>query len=142
MYYILGTDYRLFWNVSVPDPRHKSEYYLVLGCLRSSPLREPYTYLGRCKRLPLQPPTTPTREGRLFAALRGVVPKPKSMEAPKNVWIPATTWILVTTWIHVDERVSARQDPAKDQSLIQRLGRAIASRLKGDWRRHAYEAGK
>ena len=29
--YILGTDRRLFRNVSVPDPRHNSDHYMVLG---------------------------------------------------------------------------------------------------------------
>ena len=35
--YILGTDCRLFWNMSVQDPRHNSYHYLVLGCLHSAP---------------------------------------------------------------------------------------------------------
>ena len=38
-YYILGTDRCLFWNISIRDPRHNSDHYLVLGCLRSAPLR-------------------------------------------------------------------------------------------------------
>ena len=29
--YILGTDHGLFWNVSVRDPRHNSDHYMVLG---------------------------------------------------------------------------------------------------------------
>ena len=37
--YILGTDRRLFWNVSVRDPRHNSDHYIVLGCLCRAPLR-------------------------------------------------------------------------------------------------------
>ena len=44
--YILGTDRRLFWNVSVRDPRHNSDHYMVLGCPRSAPLREQAKYLG------------------------------------------------------------------------------------------------
>ena len=44
-------------------------------------------------------------------------------------------------WKLVNERVSARRDPAKDQSLICRLGRAIAASLNGDRRRQAEEAG-
>ena len=36
--YILGTDRRLFRNVSVRDPRHNSDHYMVLGCLPSAPL--------------------------------------------------------------------------------------------------------
>ena len=38
-YYILGADRCLFWNVTIQDPRHNSDHYLVLGCLRGSPLR-------------------------------------------------------------------------------------------------------
>ena len=45
--YILGTDRRLFWNVSVRDPRHNSDHYVVLGFLCSYPLREHSEYLGR-----------------------------------------------------------------------------------------------
>ena len=36
--YILGTDRRLFGNVSIQDPRHNSDHYMVLGCLQSAPL--------------------------------------------------------------------------------------------------------
>ena len=67
--YILGTNCRLFGNVSVRDPRHNSDHYMVLGCLHSASLREHTRYLGECKRLPLLPPTAPTREDRIFAAL-------------------------------------------------------------------------
>ena len=37
--YILGTDHRLFWNVSVQDPRHNTDHCMVLGCLCSAPKR-------------------------------------------------------------------------------------------------------
>ena len=37
--YILGTDRRLFVNVSVRDPRHNSDHYIVLGCLHSASLK-------------------------------------------------------------------------------------------------------
>ena len=37
--YILGTDCRLFGNVSARDPRHNSDHYMVMGCLRSSSLK-------------------------------------------------------------------------------------------------------
>ena len=49
--YILGTDRRLFWNVSVRDPRHNTDHYMVLGCLRSAPEREHKKYLTGRKRL-------------------------------------------------------------------------------------------
>ena len=53
MDYILRNDLLLFWNVSVQDPRHKSDHYMVLGCFRSDPLGEHSKYLRGCKRLPL-----------------------------------------------------------------------------------------
>ena len=47
--YILGTDRRLFWNVSVWDPRHNTNHYMVLGCLCSAPEREHNKYLTGSK---------------------------------------------------------------------------------------------
>ena len=54
--YILGTDRRLFRNVTVRDPRHNSDHYMVLGCLPSAPLIETKQYLGVLKRWPVRPP--------------------------------------------------------------------------------------
>ena len=51
--YILWKDRCLFYNVSVREPRHKLDHYLVLGCLRGAPLTEQSKYLGSCKRPPL-----------------------------------------------------------------------------------------
>ena len=64
-----GREVCLFSNASVWDPRHNSYYYTILGCLFSATLREHITYLGRRTRLPLRPPTTLTREERIFADL-------------------------------------------------------------------------
>ena len=38
--YILGSDRRIFQNVSVQDRRHNSDYFMVVGCLLGSPPRE------------------------------------------------------------------------------------------------------
>ena len=43
--YILGTDRRLFWNVSVRDPRHNTDHHMVLGFLHRTPLRDYSRYL-------------------------------------------------------------------------------------------------
>ena len=59
--YILGTDRRFFWNMSVRDPRHNSDHYMLLGCLLRASLREHARYLGGPKQLPLRPPTTLAR---------------------------------------------------------------------------------
>ena len=37
--YILGTYCCLFCHVSIRDPRHNSDHYMILGCLHSAPLR-------------------------------------------------------------------------------------------------------
>ena len=73
--YILGIDRRLFLNVSVRDPRHNSYHYIVLGCIRSAPLREQSTYLGGRKIPPLRPSRQRRMEssqpyGRLYQILR------------------------------------------------------------------------
>ena len=132
---ILGTDCRLFGNVSVRDPRHNSDHYMVLGCLHSAPLSEHARYLWGRNCLPLQPQTAPTREDVIFADLRRAVPKPLTREARNNAWILAETWILV------DKRVSARQDLAKDQAIIWRLGCAIKASLRNDRHRREEEVG-
>ena len=99
--YNLGTDFHLFENVSVQDPMHNSDHYMVLGCVHSASLQEHVRYLGGSKRPPLRLSTKLTREDRIFAALWRAVPKPRAQEAWKNSWILATTWRLV------DKRVSA-----------------------------------
>ena len=38
--YILGTDLLLLRNVTVRDPRHNSDHYIVLGYIPSTPLKE------------------------------------------------------------------------------------------------------
>ena len=73
--YILGVDLRLFGNVSIRYPRHIPDPDIDLGCIYSASLRNHARYLEGSKRLPLCPPITPTREDRIFAALRRAVPK-------------------------------------------------------------------
>ena len=75
---------------------------MVLGCLHIASLTEHKRYLGGRKKLLLKPPTEPTREDEVFAALRRAVPKPRTQEERKNEWISTELCRLV------DERVSAR----------------------------------
>ena len=102
---------------------------MVLGCLHSASLKEHMQYLGGRKKLPLRLPTDPVGEDKIFAALRRAVPKAQAREARRHEWILAATWRLV------DERVSARRDTAKGQTIIRRLGRAIKESLTTDRRR-------
>ena len=108
---------------------------MVLSCICNDSLKEHSKYLGGRKQLPIRPPTTPMREDVIFAALRRAILNPKARYASKNAWIWETMWKLV------DNRFSARQDPAKYQSLVWRLGCAISAILKGNRRQREEEAG-
>ena len=70
---------------------HNSDYYMVMGCLRSAFLLEHSRYLGGSKWLPLQPPTAPTKEDEIFAALWRAVPKPQAWDARGDAWISEAT---------------------------------------------------
>ena len=48
---------------------------------------------------------------------------------------PENAWILAAAWRFVNERVSTRRDPTRDQALIWRLGRASNSSLREDMHR-------
>ena len=133
--YILGKDRSIFSNVSVRDPRHNTDHFMVVGCLRSAPEREPIKYLMGRKKLPLRPPTEPTREDRIFATLRRAVPKPHARDRHKNEWISEEMWRII------DERVSARRGTGV-QVRIRRLGRAIRASLEGDIKRRVEIAGE
>ena len=133
--YILGTDRRLFRNVTVRDPRHNSDHYMVLGCLPSAPLLETKRYLEGRKRWPVRPPEKPLRTDELFADLRRAVPRTKPQEARRNAWISAETWRLI------DKRVSARPDQRYGTLYRRRLGKAVQASLAADRRRRFEEAG-
>ena len=98
--YILGTDRSLFRNVSVWDPRHNTDHFMVVGCLHSAPEQEHARYIRGRRKMLIRPLTEPTREDGIFAALRRAVPKPNARDRHKNAWISEETWRLV------DERVS------------------------------------
>ena len=133
--YILGTDRRLFGNVSVQDPRKNSDHYMVLGCLPSASLTEHKRCLGGRKRWLMRPPTKPTQIDKLCAALLRAVPKAQPRAARQNAWISEETWRLV------DKRVSAHRDPRKGRVLKCRLRRAVKASLAADRKRRADEAG-
>ena len=85
--------------------------------------------------MPLRPPTEPTREDRIFAALRRAVPKPHTRDRHKSAWISEETWRLI------DERVSAQRGTGV-RMRIRRLGRAIRASLQGDSKRRVETAGQ
>ena len=74
--YIMGIYRRLLRNMSIRDPMHNSDHYIILGCLHITTLREHTKYLG----LPLQPLITPMREDRIFTVLRREITNPKVQE--------------------------------------------------------------
>ena len=59
--YLLGTDRSLFRKVTVRDPRHNSDHYMVVGHLRGGTAQEYVRYIKGQRRLPLLPPKEPTR---------------------------------------------------------------------------------
>ena len=133
--YLLGTDRSLFRNMYVRDPRHNTNHFMVVGCLRSAPERDHTRYIAGRRKLPLRPPTEPTREDGIFAALRKAVPKSHGSDQHKNEWISEETWRLV------DKRVSAQRGTVVHRR-IRRLGRAIKASLQGDRKRRVETAGQ
>ena len=121
--------------MSIRDPRHNTDHYMVLGYLRSDPEMEHAKYLSGRKKLPLWSPAEPTREDVIFASLRRAVPKPHGMERRMNNWISKETWRLV------DKRVSTQRG-TRVQARIRRLSQAIAASLKGDRKRRVETAGE
>ena len=121
---------------------------MILGCLHSTTLRAQSKCLGRRTQLPIRPPTTPKREywlfsallreipkttpmgeDGLFTALRRAISKTKARESRNNVWMLEDIWRLVVMI------VSMRQDPARNQGLLQHLSHQITARLKEyNWR--------
>ena len=89
--YILGTDLRLFGNVSVQDPWHNSDNYMVMGCLPSASLTEHKRYLGGRKWWPLRTPKKLTQEDESFTALRRAIPKAQPQAVRQNAGILAET---------------------------------------------------
>ena len=69
MEYILGTGCRLISNVAIQEPSHNSDRYTILGCLSSATLMEYTKFLVQLMHILLRPPTTPTIEDGIFAAL-------------------------------------------------------------------------
>ena len=106
----MGSDHQIIQNVAVWDPRHNSDHFMVMGCLRGASPREHYRYLGSRKRLPLLPPVrqTRTQADKIFSELQRAVPKSDKQTARHNTWISAETWRLV------DERFSMQQEPGQD----------------------------
>ena len=107
---------------------------MAVGCLRSAPEREHARYIRGRGKMPLRPPTEPTREDGIFAALQRAVPKPHARDRHKKAWISEETWRLV------DKRVSARRGTGA-QVRIRRLGLDIRASLKGDRKRRLETAG-
>ena len=131
--YLIGTDRSLFRNVYVRDPRHNTDHFMVVGCLHSAPEQEHTRYIAGRWKSPLRPPSVPTREDGIFAALRRAVPKPHARDRHKSEWISEETWRLF------DKRVSARRETGF-QARIRRLGHAIRASLQGDRKRRVETA--
>ena len=85
--YLLGTERSLFRNVSVRNPIHNTNHFMVVGCLRSVLERDHARYIKGRWKMPVKPPTETTREDGIFETLQRTVPKPHEREKHKNAWI-------------------------------------------------------
>ena len=133
--YHLGTDRRLFQNVSVQDPQNSSENYMVLGFLHGAAHREHCHYLGQSWRSPLNLPITQTWEDRWFEDLRRAIPKISPRARRRNERISAELWRLS------DTRMAVQREPQRNQCLIRDLGRKARVVLKVDRQLLAETAG-
>ena len=87
--YILGYDRQIIQNVAVGDPRHNSNHFMVMGCLRGASPREHLRYLRQWMRLPLRLTGRQTRMrgDKIFAKLRSAMLNPDKQAAHHNSWI-------------------------------------------------------
>ena len=100
--YIICTDSRLFQNAVIKGAWHNTDHYLVLGCLhRARPVAH-LRYLGKCTYLPIRPPAPLDKADRMFAKLRGSIPKPppgrRATVGPGSpprpgVWLKPGRWL-------------------------------------------------
>ena len=107
---------------------------MVVGHLRSATAQDHACYIKGRRKMPLKPPSEPTREDEIFGALRRSVPKPHKRDRHRNAWISDETWILV------NKRVSSRGG-TRVKERIWRLGLAIRAILNGDRKRRVEAAG-
>ena len=136
--YILRSDRRIFQNMNVRDPRHNSYHFMVVGSLSGASLMEHSNYLGGRTRLPLRLSRrqTRTRAEELFAELQHAIPKTEKRSAHHNLWISAELWRLI------ENRVSTRREPGRDQQRLRQLGHAIPASLKEERRWRVTTAGE
>ena len=86
--YILGTDSRLFQNVSVRDAQHNTDQYLVLGCLCRAEPAAHSRYLGKRTHFLIMTPAPPGKVDLMFTELQVAIPKPPPAgEPPSGLYI-------------------------------------------------------
>jgi Reverse transcriptase (RNA-dependent DNA polymerase) len=139
--YILGTDRRMFKNVSIRDPRlYTSDHFMVHGrLLLTSNRRQHLAYHKARKRFPLQPPKggPMTRADVLFQALKlNITPPTRAERRARRAWISATTWNLV------DQRSAMQKVVNNDRAEVRRLSRRIHQAFRIDRRARAKRAGE
>ena len=85
--------------MSVQDSRHNTDHYLVIGCLCGAAPSYHSHYIGKWKQFLMKLPNIPGGVDRLFAELRGGIPKLPQWERPYHVFILMKTWQIIDTRI-------------------------------------------
>ena len=124
--HLLGMDWNLLQNVSIWNPLHNFDHYMVLGCLHSATHKENHRYLGNLRRPPLRSPGTKIRKDRFLVDLCWDTPKPPPRERWGNKWISEDTWCLVAT------RVASRRELQRYQRPVCKLVKKVRLILKVD----------
>ncbi|HEY9815724.1 MAG TPA: endonuclease/exonuclease/phosphatase family protein, partial [Candidatus Obscuribacterales bacterium] len=141
--YILGTDRRIWQNVSIRDPRNfDSDHYMVIGKLLSAPMTGNRRYLLGRRRFPLKLPKwgPQSRADALFQALQEMKTPPQRVNRLKKPWVSEATWKLVDQKAALRHRRQVGHD-RELQSESRRLSRRIQQALKADRKQRVETAG-
>ena len=123
--YILGTDCRLLHTMGIRDAGHNTDNYLVLGCLCGATPAAQSRYIRKRKSSPIKPLKTMDRVYRLFADLRGGIPKPHWREHL------CQAWILPEPWRPINTRIAALRSGYQRNSRV--LSRIMKARIQENW---------
>ena len=127
--YILGSDRRMFSNISLKDPRcFTSDHLMVVGRITSATRSKNRSYLRSRTRYPLGPPRSGplTQVDSIFQELKNEVDPPPPRQRNYRSWISDSTWKLV------DARASLRRESPFNRTAYRQKDREVKAAIKAD----------